>query len=270
MAETQTRLIGLDEASRQPYSTILSYPSGNPETVLSRISQMKSLNVEGLDFNGHLKIGRVAVLGKGVAGIVIVGVTDGRRVALKVRREDSRRDSLVKEGEMLRMANQVEVGPKFAGATRDVLAMELIDGDTLPRWLEHTTGRGQRSRVRTTFLDMLRQCSRLDSAGIDHGELSRAHKNILVTGSGKPCILDFESAGLSRRASNLTSLVQYLFFGGGFARNVARILGPIEKENLLIDLRFYKTSDKTKGFEKVVGTLGLGGKRRVRKESRTN
>src|SRR2546422_8590866 len=98
MAETQIRLIGLDEASRQPYSTILSYPSGNPETVLSRISQMKSLNVEGLDFNGHLKIGRVAVLGKGVAGIVIVGVTGGRGGGVKIRQADYPRGRLVQKG----------------------------------------------------------------------------------------------------------------------------------------------------------------------------
>ncbi len=269
MAETQTRLVGLEGACREPYSAVLSYPSGNSETVLSRVSQMKTLGVEGLEFIGRLKIGKVEVLGKGVAGIVIVGMMRGQRVALKVRREDSRRDSLVKEGEMLQLANQVGIGPKFAGATRDVLVMELVHGDTLPRWLEQTGGRGQRARVRTTFLDMLHQCSTLDSAGIDHGELSRAHKNILVMASGKPCILDFESAGVSRRASNLTSLVQYLFLGGGFAKKVARILGPVEREGLLKDLRFYKTSDKPQGFERVVGTLDLQGKRRVRKGSRT-
>ncbi len=263
MVEAKTVLVTLDEASREPYSVVLSYPSGNAEAVNSRVSQMRTLGVEGLEFTGRLKIGKIPVLGKGVAGVVVVGVMDKRKVALKVRREDSRRDSLIKEGKMLQLANNVMIGPRFAGSTPDVLAMELVDGDPLPTWLDKTRGRGQRAQVKSTIIDALRQCSMLDEANIDHGELSRAHKNILVSPSGKPCILDFESAGQSRRASNFTSLVQYLFLGGGFSRRVARILGPVERERLLTDLRFYKTADRTLGFERVVRTLRLNGKRGV-------
>jgi putative serine/threonine protein kinase len=204
-----------------------------------------------------LKIGKIPVLGKGVAGVVVVGLMGKQRVALKVRREDSRRDSLIKEGTMLQLANNVMVGPKYAGSTPDLLAMELVEGDTLPLWLEKTRGRGERARVRSTVVDALRQCSRLDEANIDHGELSRAHKNILVSPDGKPWILDFESAGQSRRASNFTSLVQYLFLAGGFSRKVVRILGPVARERLLEDLRLYKTADRTGGFNRVLRTLRL-------------
>lgn len=260
MVEAETVLVTLDEAGREPYSVVLSYPSGTVEAVNSRVSQMRTLGVEGLEFTGRLKIGKIPVLGKGVAGVVLVGMMGARKVALKVRREDSRRDSLTREGEMLQLANDVNVGPRFAGSTSDVLAMELVEGDTLPVWLEKTRGRGERARVRSTIKDALRQCSVLDEANIDHGELSRAHKNILVEPSGKPWILDFESAGQSRRASNFTSLVQYLFLAGGFSRKVARILGPIERGRLLRDLRFYKISDRTLGFERVVRTLRLDGK----------
>ena len=261
LAERTTSLVSLDEASREPYSTVLSYPHANVDAVISRISQLKALGVEGLEFSGRLKIGKLSVLGKGVAGVVLGGMIGGRMVALKIRREDSRRDSLTKEGAMLQLANNVDVGPKFVGVTRDILAMELVRGNVLPVWLEKTRGRGQRSRVRSTFTDALHQCFRLDSAYVDHGELSRAHKNILVRETGKPCILDFESAGRSRRASNFTSLVQYLFLGGGFSKKVARILGPVERERLLGNLRLYKTTDRTGGFDRALDTLRLGGSR---------
>ncbi len=267
MVEAETVLVTLDEASREPYSVVLSYPSGGIEAVNSRVSQMRTLGVEGLEFTGRLKIGKIPVLGKGVAGVVLVGAIGKRKVALKVRREDSRRDSLIKEGGMLQLANSVMVGPRFAGSTPDVLAMELVEGDTLPAWLEKTRGRGQRARVRSTIIDALGQCSVLDEANIDHGELSRAHKNILVSPTGKPCILDFESAGQSRRASNFTSLVQYLFVGGGFSRKVARILGSVDKERLLKDLRLYKTTNRKEGFDRALQTLRLDRRREARQAS---
>src|SRR3990170_3084464 len=116
--------------------------------------------------------------------------------------------------------------------------------------------RGRKKRVKTTVKTMLEQCRKLDSLGLDHGELSRAHKNVLVTGDDRPWILDFESASISRRPSNFTSLTQYLFLGGGMARKVCRVLGPVEREELLKCLRRYKAGDVS-AFQSAMGLLGL-------------
>ena len=93
--------------------------------------------------------------------------------------------------------------------------------------------------MRTVVRLLFEQRRRLDSVGLDHGELSRAHKNVLVTGEDGPWILDLESASLSRRPRNLTSLAQYLFLGG-LARRVGRVLGPVDRAGLLGLLRRYK------------------------------
>lgn len=207
-------------------------------------------------FEGPLRVDKVSLLGKGVAAMVVVGIIDGRKVALKIRRVDSRRGDMVNEAKMLQTANSVDVGPRYVGATSDVLAMELVEGQRLPVWLSNLKGRGRKKRVKTAVKTMLEQCRKLDSIGLDHGELSRAHKNVLVMGDDRPWILDFESASNSRRPSNFTSLTQYLFLGGGMARKVHRVLGPVEREELLKCLRQYKAGDVS-AFQSATGLLGL-------------
>ena len=96
----------------------------------------------------------------------------------------------------------------------------------------------------------------MDAYGLDHGELSRAHKNVIISIDDNPRILDFESASLMRRPRNFTSLTQYLFLGGNIAKKMARILGPVDKKELLSCMRDYKSGGWKDAFEatsKVVG-----------------
>ena len=170
MAEETPRLVTVEEAAAQPYATVLAYPSPDRTGVYSRIQQLKGLGVARLEFSGHLKLDGLSVLGKGVAGMVVVGVTSTRRVALKLRRSDSRRDSVENEASMLQAANAVKVGPRFLGSAPDVLVMELVVGESLPRWLSSLQGRGRRAKARAVIASLLSQCFRLDQAGLDHGE----------------------------------------------------------------------------------------------------
>ena len=86
--------------------------------------------------------------------------------------------------------------------------MQLIDGDLLPNWLE--TNKDQ-STVKQVLGEVLEQCFRLDQAGLDHGELSKAPKHLLVDKAEKPFIVDFETASVERRVANVTAVCQYLF-----------------------------------------------------------
>jgi putative serine/threonine protein kinase len=143
------------------------------------------------------------------------------------------------------------------GGTSDVLAMELVDGLSLPVWLESLKGRGRRVRVRSVVKPLLEQCLQMDTYGLDHGELSRAHKNVIVSNNDIPTILDFESASLMRRPSNFTSLTQYLFLGGSIAKKIARVLGPVNRGELLKCLRDYKAGGSKDAFEATAKVLGL-------------
>ena len=135
--------------------------------------------------------------------------------------------------------------------------MTLVQGDRLPVWLSGLRGRGRKARVKRTIRLLLEQCYRLDEKGLDHGELSRAHKNVLVSDGDQGWILDFESASTSRRPSNFTSLAQYLFLGGGLAKKVAKILGPVNRTHVLESLRLYKFGKSSESFEKALRALCL-------------
>jgi len=164
---------------------------------------------------------------------------------------------LIQEAELLRIANSQNVGPECLGGTADVLAMELVEGLSLPSWLESLKGRGRRTRVRSVVKPLLEQCLRMDAYGLDHGELSRAHKNVIISNDDIPRILDFESASLMRRPSNFTSLAQYLFLGGSIAKKMIRVLGPVDREELLKCLRDYKVGGWKDAFKATTEVLGL-------------
>src|SRR5438046_6895378 len=127
---------------------------------------------------------------------------------------DSRRKSMGHEAEMMRIACNAGIGPECLGSSQEILKMQFVDGRRLPSWLSSLEGRGRRARVRSTFRTLFQQCVRLDAFGLDHGELSRAHKNVLVSDDGRPWILDFESASLMRRVHNIIPREQYVFCTG--------------------------------------------------------
>jgi len=249
-------LAPLSSLANPPFNRLVAYPSGDPDEVESRIHQLHQLEITALDFQGPLRTDRLSVLGKGVVGIVVIGVRGNRRIAVKIRRVDARRPSLIHEAELLMAANSLKVGPECLGGTADVLAMEFIEGLSLPLWLESLTGRGRRARVRSVVKPLLEECFRMDAYGLDHGELSRAHKNVIVSDDGAR-ILDFESASLVRRPSNFTSLTQYLFLGGSIAKKIAKVLGPVDRDELLKCLRDYKAGGWKDAFEEATRILCL-------------
>jgi putative serine/threonine protein kinase len=250
-------LTWLSSLSESPYDRLVAYPTGDPVEVESRIRQLEQLGVTMLDFQGRLKTDRLSVLGKGVVGIVVIGLKSNRRIAVKIRRVDARRKSMIHEAELLKTANSLNVGPECLGSSPDVLAMELVEGLSLPMWVDSLKGRGRRARVRSMVKPLLEQCVRMDGYGLDHGELSRAHKNVIVSNDDAPRILDFESASLMRRPRNFTSLAQYLFLGGSIARKMVRVLGPVDGNELLKCLRGYKAGGWKDAFEAAIDVLGL-------------
>ncbi len=255
MAENRSNLVPLEDLAKNLYRELLAYPKPSDESVESRIRQLKSLGIVGLEFEGPLRIGKLSVLGKGVVGLVVAGIADGGRVAVKIRRVDSRRRSMLHEAEMMKAANKAGIGPECLGASQDVLVMQFLDGQRLPLWLSSLRGRGRKARVKATFRVLLEQCVRLDAYGLDHGELSRAHKNVLVSTGDHPWILDFESASLMRRVNNFTSLAQYILLSGRFSRKVMRILGPVDRDELVTYLRLYKAGRTNDAFESTLKLL---------------
>jgi len=164
---------------------------------------------------------------------------------------------MIHEAEMMRAANKADIGPECLGSSEDVLVMQFLEGQRLPLWISSLKGRGRKARVKATVKAMLEQCVRLDAYGLDHGELSRAHKNVLVSREDHPWILDYESASLMRRVNNFTSLAQYILLSGRFSRKVLRILGPVDREELVKHLRLYKSGRTNDALESTLKMMQL-------------
>lgn len=237
----------------EPYASIVCYPMATKTELRKRLAELRRLGIAALEFTGQKQVLNVQVLGKGCVGIVTIAYKDGEKIALKIRRTDADRASMRREAEMLRRANVVSVGPRILGVSKDFLVMQFVEGELLPNWLEEKVGKTRTKRV---LRDVLEQCWRLDVAGLDHGELSHAPKHVIVTVEDNAFIVDFESASVNRKRSNVTSVCQYLFISE-FSRIVAKRLGYRDKKAMISTLRRYKKIVNRKNFGKVLESCGL-------------
>ena len=222
-----------------------------------RLKELKKLGVKAVEFTGEKMAFNVPVLGKGCVGIVVAVHTNLGKGALKIRRLDADRAGMQHEAEMLRRANAINVGPRPFKVTENFLLMEFIEGTLFPQWVEALKGRGTRSRIRRVLRAILKQCCRLDETGLDHGELSRAPKHIIVDADDRPRLVDFETASINRRVSNVTSICQYLFIGSQAAKTIKRKLGKVNEKELISALRNYKHERARENIKKILDTCRL-------------
>jgi putative serine/threonine protein kinase len=247
-----SEIVSLNRLQEETYGNVLCYPRYNLKEAIKRVKELKRLGVKALEFIGEKTAFNVPVLGKGCVGIVVAAHVNRRRVALKIRRVDADRIGMQHEAEMLKKANNVKVGPRLIGTSENFLLMEFIEGTLLSKWIERLKGRGTRTRIRQVLLDILEQCWRLDEVGLDHGELSRAPKHIIIDRDNKAYIVDFETASIMRRTSNVTSICQYLLIGSQLAKTLRRKMGKIDKEALIAALRNYKLQRTNQNFIKIL------------------
>jgi putative serine/threonine protein kinase len=247
-------VITLEELSEEPYASVMCYPRPSEAESQKRLKELRKLGVKALEFSGEKQAFNIPVLGKGCVGVVVIAYVDGEKAALKVRRVDADRSRMQREAEMLKKANSAGVGPRFLSVSKNFLLMQSIDGDLLPKWLEKRKGK---AKARKVLRDVLEQCWRLDEAGLDHGELSHAPKHIILDQKDEPFIVDFETASVNRKPSNVTGICQFLFISGAVADEVAEELGGKDEKAIIEALRNYKNDRTRENFGNVLQACGL-------------
>lgn len=247
--------VPIERFADEPYATLICYPRPNRVELQKRLKELVRLGISAIEFCGEKQVLSLRVLGKGCVGLVVKAYrADGEAVALKVRRVDADRAMMLHEAEMLRVANSVDVGPKLLDFSKNFLVMQFVEGDLLPKWLDKCGGK---TRLRMVLRDILEQCWRLDKVGLDHGELSHAPKHIIVDAYDKPFIVDFETASLNRKPSNVTSIAQFLFISGAVAEKISQKLGGKEKSTIIEALRRYKAEGSRRNFEEILKVCGV-------------
>ena len=247
-------VISLEELREEKFCRVLCYPRCEQKELEIRLKELQRLGVQKLEFTGEKSVFDVPVIGKGCVGIVVVAYSNYGRSALKIRRVDADRKEMFHEGEMLRKANKIGVGTKLLEISENFLLMELIEGKHFPEWIKSLKEKDQ-PRLRVVLKNILEQCYNLDESGLDHGELSNAQKHIIIDVYGTPHLIDFETASINRRVSNVSSICQYLFLGSQIAHKVNENLGEVDKKKLIDIIRNYKHQRTKNNFENILNQI---------------
>ena len=247
--------IKISKITEPPYSNIWVYPKGTRAQIKSRIKELKALGVESISFQGELQVGTISILGKGYVGIVVLGKLGRKKVAVKIRRNDSPRKNLKKEAKLLQITNRCGVGPKLIDFSKNFLVMEYLEGEKIGKWVSDSKTKLRSSQIKTVIKKVLEDCYKLDMIGLDHGELSRMPKHVIV--GKKITIIDFESSSMERRVSNVTSATQAFFIGSGISKTVKRVYKIPEKKKIINVLRRYKQDQSRESFESLLNVLKI-------------
>ncbi len=256
MSATLPEQVEVARLVRTPYIRILTYPKISLPVAKSRISQLKRIGVEELVFEGKTRIGRLGILGLGTVSVVVKAKAHGQQYALKIRRTDANRPDMANEVNLTLLANRVGIGAPVVAQTKDLVLMKLLEYVELYDWFKALRGPGSREKARKMVHLALNQCRMLDIMGLDHGQLSNLRKHLVVA-EGRPWIIDFESAGTSRKPKNLTTATQHLFIGGKMSATVRRAMGIRSTAPLLKILRSYKVDMSDYWYAKMLESLKI-------------
>lgn len=179
------------------------------EIFLQRIQELFSIGIEKFVFEGDTQICNYKILGKGTNSLVIKCVYRSKDAVVKILRLDSNRTSLELEADILKRIESLGLAPKIYVYREWFIVEEYIHGESFIKY----TKRLPNISIRDVYLvikDLLCKAIILDNVRVDHGELSRPKKHIVISPNNKVFFIDFESASTSRNPKNLTSILQYL------------------------------------------------------------
>ncbi|MDG6924964.1 MAG: serine/threonine protein kinase [Nitrososphaerota archaeon] len=256
MSQTASEQIQVSDFARTPYLQVLTYPKSNLSVARGRISQLERLGVTQVYFRGKTKIGRLGLVGIGTVSVVVRATVEGSERALKVRRCDANRRTMLDEYRLTTTANRIGVGPVVFGATKDFIVMQLVEGEEIDDHLRRIKGIGTRGRVREIIHRLLNQCRKLDLVGLDHGQLSDLRKHVIMAGD-EPYIIDFESSSKGRSPKNVTTAAQSILIGGRSAPLARRLLGMKTYETTLEALRRYKRDQSDENYMAILDSIGV-------------
>lgn len=233
---------------------IISYPNLSTIEFIKRIREIQDLGITDIIFEGNTQIGKVSILGKGSVSIVLKVRIKNKTYALKIRRMDANRMTMLREASIHQIVNTIGIGPKLFKFSENLIIMEFIDGLSIIDWIRQQYL--DKYRVLNIVTNILKQCFILDMANINHGELSNLNYHIIISYSDRVSIIDFESTSLNKKKSNnVTSASQSLFISGMISHYINNILNFLSRDSIIEKLRAYKRDQNVTNFDSLIQTL---------------
>lgn len=253
MSRQSTTLCGELDARSPVLARLISYPYSDDDYA-KKMDELEALGVQSiLVGDGRSVVNGISIAGKGCVGLVFKAKSARGLVALKSRRTDADRDSMEREASLLKIANSLGVGPQYIGHTENLMVMEYVGGQSIGDWI----GAASALEFRGVASAVLDQCYTLDRAGVDHGELGRMGRHVIVRENGEPCIIDFESASTTRRTANVTSAAQSLFLHGAIAARSRKFYPGVDPSRAIALLKKYKSDRTRDSYDDLAECLGM-------------
>lgn len=192
---------------------------------------------------GSRKIyGKLRVVGVGFTGLLLLASAAKGIVLVKILRKDSRRSNMLYECNILKIASKLGVSPRVHSCDNEYIIMEYVDGFNIAEYVENFKELQSIYDLKAILKSIMYKAFLLDKNHIDHGELSRPYKHVLISPKGV-FIIDFDSASMSRIPRNFTSVLGGLFFRKNkFSKTIVNILQITNNclEEVSIMVRNYK------------------------------
>ncbi|WP_456436498.1 hypothetical protein [Thermovibrio ammonificans] len=202
---------------------LLDYPRGDEGEGRKLLERIESAGVKGLSF-----------VAKGYRGVVFKGSLKGKPVAVKVKRSDAGKDSLLEREFSVLEHLERALGPENPAPKPYLLG----DGFLVEEWIEGLPFERALELYPAALVvtRALEAAHLLDRAGVEHSEL-KGEKHLLFDGS-RFRVIDFESARFKKRPRNLLQVAGYHLLR---REKLLEELG-LTREELLSALNRYKES----------------------------
>ncbi len=161
------------------------------------------------------EVGNLRKLAEGWRGVVYTGEWKGRKVSVKVAKNEQVVKAIQREADILERLKGMREFPQILFRGEDFFVYEFIEGKPLGKL---NLSPEEERRVLKKLLEL---AYRLDSMGISRDEFANLYKNVLLDERGNVYVLDFERGKLSKRPSNLTQFLQLLRRRGYITREEA-------------------------------------------------
>ena len=201
-----------------------------------------------------------AYLDEGQRGIILTGTYKNKKVAIKIKQKGSDAiDRMKNEAKWLAHLRGTGMCPQLLFSGPNYLCYEFIDGEVLPSFLTHGSGKDCLEVLRI----VLGYCRKLDELNLIKEEFTRPLKHVFIRrvpdkmGLQKESelsvtMIDFERMKFSLRPNNVTQFCQYLNMLG--KNNVLK--GRVEiSSDILSRAKDYKSQMTASSFEGIEACL---------------
>jgi putative serine/threonine protein kinase len=148
------------------------------------------------------------------------------------------------------LANAADIGPILIDFSENFILMEFINGRNIVAW---SAGDGILNEdIYNVLVSTLEQCYALDRIKLDHGQLSHLKCHLIISLQKKPTIIDFESASVGRKPSNVTAAANTFLTARSLYPRLNYIVRKNQTEEIIRSLSEYKKTMTRESFDKII------------------